>query len=68
MSQMSIREQLAGFRVLPVVTVQDTDSTVALASALLAGGMTAMEITLRTDAALDAIAAVRSAVRNCTGR
>lgn len=58
---MSIREQLAGFRVLPVVTAQDADSTVALAGALLAGGMTAMEITLRTDAALDAIAAVRAA-------
>lgn len=59
---MSIREQLAAFRVLPVVTAQDADSTVALASALLDGGMKAMEITLRTDAALDAIAAVRAAV------
>ena len=53
---------LAEFRVLPVVTARDTESTVALSRALLAGGMKAIEITLRTDAALDAIAAVREEV------
>ena len=53
---------LADFRVLPVVTARDVDATVALSRALLAGGMRAIEITLRTDAALDAIAAVRSEV------
>lgn len=63
---MSIREQLSAFRVLPVVTAQDVDSTVALAGALLKGGMTAMEITLRTDAALEAMAAVRAGVPGMT--
>ncbi len=63
---MSIREQLASFRVLPVVTARDVDSTVALASALVEGGMSAIEITLRTDAALDAMAAVRESVPGMT--
>lgn len=58
---MTFREQLAACRVLPVVTVHDVDATVALAGALSRGGMRAIEITLRTDAALDAIAAVREA-------
>ena len=53
---------LAEFRVLPVVTAHDVNATVALSRALLAGGMRAIEITLRTDAALDAIAAVRAEV------
>jgi 2-dehydro-3-deoxyphosphogluconate aldolase/(4S)-4-hydroxy-2-oxoglutarate aldolase len=59
---MTIREQLAGYRVLPVITAEDVESTVALSRALLEGGMRAVEITLRTDAALEAIAAVRSAL------
>jgi 2-dehydro-3-deoxyphosphogluconate aldolase/(4S)-4-hydroxy-2-oxoglutarate aldolase len=63
---MSIREQLASFRILPVVTARDVDSTVALASALVDGGMRAIEITLRTDAALEAMAAVREAVPGMT--
>jgi 2-dehydro-3-deoxyphosphogluconate aldolase/(4S)-4-hydroxy-2-oxoglutarate aldolase len=59
---MTIREQLAGYRVLPVITAEDVESTVALSRALLQGGMRAVEITLRTDVALEAIAAVRSAL------
>jgi 2-dehydro-3-deoxyphosphogluconate aldolase/(4S)-4-hydroxy-2-oxoglutarate aldolase len=59
---MTIREQLAGYRVLPVITAEDVESTVALSRALLEGGMRAVEITLRTDVALEAIAAVRSAL------
>jgi len=57
-----LEDFLARSRVLPVVTAHDVDSTVALAGALHRGGMTAIEITLRTPAALDAIAAVRSQV------
>ncbi|TGD73432.1 bifunctional 4-hydroxy-2-oxoglutarate aldolase/2-dehydro-3-deoxy-phosphogluconate aldolase [Mangrovimicrobium sediminis] len=49
-------------RVLPVVTARDVASTVALARALQRGGMRAIEITLRTPAALEAIAAVRDEV------
>ena len=63
---MSLRETLTSFRVLPVVTATDADSTVELARALLAGGMRAMEITLRTPAALAAMTAVRDAVPGMT--
>lgn len=63
---MTMREQLQAFRVLPVVTAVDVDSTVQLAAALLDGGMRAIEITLRTEAALEAMAAVREAVPGIT--
>ncbi len=53
---------LSDLRVLPVVTARDVDSTVALSRALLAGGMRAIEITLRTPAAMDAIVAVKEAL------
>lgn len=49
-------------RVLPVVTATDVQSTVDLARALHRGGMKAIEITLRTEAALDSIRAVVSEV------
>jgi len=48
--------------VLPVVTAQEVDTTVQLASTLLQGGMRAVEITLRTEAALDSIRAVKAEV------
>ncbi|MFI0901234.1 bifunctional 4-hydroxy-2-oxoglutarate aldolase/2-dehydro-3-deoxy-phosphogluconate aldolase [Streptomyces sp. NPDC020983] len=44
--------------VIPVVVVEDADDAVPLARALLAGGLGAIEVTLRTPAALDALAAV----------
>ncbi|MEP5568720.1 MAG: bifunctional 4-hydroxy-2-oxoglutarate aldolase/2-dehydro-3-deoxy-phosphogluconate aldolase [Halioglobus sp.] len=53
---------LSEFRVLPVVTATDVESTLALSKALLAGGMGAIEITLRTPAAMDAIIAVKEAL------
>lgn len=46
---------LSGVRVLPVVTIDNAESAPALARALLAGGITAVEITLRTPIALEAI-------------
>lgn len=56
---MSFAEHLTACRVLPVVTAYDVDSTVALAQALVRGGMTCIEITLRTPAALDSVRAVK---------
>jgi len=53
---------LSAFRVLPVVTAREVGATVRLARALHAGGMRAIEITLRTPVALEAIAAVRESV------
>lgn len=44
--------------VLPVVVLEDAGDAVPLARALVAGGLPAVEITLRTPAALDAIQAI----------
>lgn len=49
-------------RVLPVVTAATVDGTVRLAQALQRGGMAAIEITLRSTAALDSIRAVKERV------
>jgi 2-dehydro-3-deoxyphosphogluconate aldolase / (4S)-4-hydroxy-2-oxoglutarate aldolase len=46
---------LGAVRVLPVVTIDDSDVTVPLITALVGGGLTVVEITMRTPAALDAI-------------
>jgi 2-dehydro-3-deoxyphosphogluconate aldolase / (4S)-4-hydroxy-2-oxoglutarate aldolase len=48
-------EVLASGRILPVVSIDDAGDAAALVSALVDGGLTAVEITLRTPAALDAI-------------
>tara|TARA_R110002049_G_scaffold108853_3_gene257383 strand:- start:1806 stop:2429 length:624 start_codon:yes stop_codon:yes gene_type:complete len=57
-----IVKTLSACRVLPVITAKDVDSTVALTQALSRGGMKAVEITLRTPAALDSIRAVAAQV------
>jgi 2-dehydro-3-deoxyphosphogluconate aldolase/(4S)-4-hydroxy-2-oxoglutarate aldolase len=44
--------------ILPVVVIERASDAVALADALASGGCSLIEITLRTDAALDAIAAL----------
>jgi len=46
---------LATYPVVPVVTITDPKTAVPLAQALLAGGLAAVEVTLRTEAALEAI-------------
>ncbi|MCB5907131.1 bifunctional 4-hydroxy-2-oxoglutarate aldolase/2-dehydro-3-deoxy-phosphogluconate aldolase [Streptomyces pinistramenti] len=48
--------------VIPVVVVQDAADAVPLARALVAGGLPAIEVTLRTPAALDAIRAIADEV------
>jgi 2-dehydro-3-deoxyphosphogluconate aldolase / (4S)-4-hydroxy-2-oxoglutarate aldolase len=47
--------------VMPVVTISGTNDGVALAEALVAGGLPAIEITLRVEGALDVIKAVAKA-------
>ena len=49
--------------VIPVVVLEDATAAVPLARALLAGGLRVVEITLRTGAALDAIAAIAGEVK-----
>jgi len=48
--------------VIPVVVVDDVADAAPLAEALLAGGIKVIELTLRTPAALDAIASVHKSV------
>ncbi|MGV9706772.1 bifunctional 4-hydroxy-2-oxoglutarate aldolase/2-dehydro-3-deoxy-phosphogluconate aldolase [Streptomyces sp. NPDC003483] len=48
--------------VMPVVVLTDADDAVPLARALVAGGLPAIEVTLRTPAALDAVRAIAAAV------
>jgi 2-dehydro-3-deoxyphosphogluconate aldolase/(4S)-4-hydroxy-2-oxoglutarate aldolase len=48
--------------VVPVLVIQDVATAVPLARALVAGGLKAIEITLRTPAALEAIRAVADEV------
>ncbi len=50
--------------VIPVLTVRDVEDGVAQARALVAGGLYAIEVTLRTSAALAAIAAIAREVPN----
>ncbi|MFI6454968.1 bifunctional 4-hydroxy-2-oxoglutarate aldolase/2-dehydro-3-deoxy-phosphogluconate aldolase [Streptosporangium amethystogenes] len=48
--------------VIPVVVIDDPETAVPLARALVAGGLPAIEVTLRTAAALDAIARIAAEV------
>ncbi|MEL6870793.1 MAG: bifunctional 4-hydroxy-2-oxoglutarate aldolase/2-dehydro-3-deoxy-phosphogluconate aldolase [Pseudomonadota bacterium] len=56
MSKM--RELMQVSPVIPVVAIEDAANAVPLAQALLDGGIAVIEVTLRTAAALDAIAAI----------
>ena len=51
----SIRGILVGHPVIPVVTIDDEDKIVPVGEALLEAGIGVIEITLRTDASLNAI-------------
>jgi 2-dehydro-3-deoxyphosphogluconate aldolase/(4S)-4-hydroxy-2-oxoglutarate aldolase len=50
-----VLEQLAAVRIVPVLTARDADEAERACRALLAGGLAAVEITFRTDAAAEAI-------------
>lgn len=55
---MSVLDEVALRRIVPVVVLDDAASAGPLAEALVAGGLPVAEVTLRTAAALDAIAAM----------
>jgi 2-dehydro-3-deoxyphosphogluconate aldolase / (4S)-4-hydroxy-2-oxoglutarate aldolase len=55
---MTIDDILQAGPVMPVVVIDDAAQAVPLARALVAGGIRAIEITLRTGAALDAVRAI----------
>ena len=55
---MDIRSILAASPVMPVIVLDELAQAVALARALVAGGIRVLEVTLRTAAALDCIRAI----------
>jgi 2-dehydro-3-deoxyphosphogluconate aldolase/(4S)-4-hydroxy-2-oxoglutarate aldolase len=52
---MDARELLQGVRVVPVVVIEDVETAVPLARTLLDAGLGAIEVTLRTAGAVEAI-------------
>ncbi len=63
MTQQTIEDVMALAPVIPVLTIERVELAVPLARALVAGGLPALEVTLRTDAALGAIAAISAEVQ-----
>ena len=59
---MNAADLLATQRVVPVVVIEDADDAVPLAKTLLASGLDAIEVTLRTDAGIDAIEQIANEV------
>lgn len=57
-STPEITDLLGGMSIIPVLTIMNPASAVPLAEALVAGGLTVLEVTLRTPAALPAIRAI----------
>jgi len=56
----TLRGILARQAVLPIMTIRSVDTALRIAESLLAGGLSIMEITLRTAEGARAIAAIRS--------
>ncbi|KJZ14749.1 MAG: bifunctional 4-hydroxy-2-oxoglutarate aldolase/2-dehydro-3-deoxy-phosphogluconate aldolase [Marinomonas sp.] len=61
-SQLTAREVMTSTPVVPVIVVENVEQAINLGKALVAGGVPVLEVTLRTEAALDAIAALREQV------
>jgi len=64
---MDVIEVLQRTRVVPVAVIDDASRAVALAQALSAGGIDLIEVTLRTEAGLATLAALRSQPSMCVG-
>ena len=62
MAMRTIEEVMNLAPVIPVLTIKRAERAVPLARALLAGGLRVLEITLRTDVALDAVQAIAQSV------
>lgn len=52
---MDASKLLAGVRIVPIVVIDDADKAVPLAECLLAAGLEVIEVTLRTEAGIEAI-------------
>lgn len=56
---MNVTDVMTKAPVIPVIVIEDIAHAIPLAEALVAGGLPVLEVTLRTPAALDAIAAMK---------
>lgn len=61
---MNIRNIMEIAPVIPVLVIEEVDTAVELAQALVDGGLRTLEITLRTKSAFDAIDVIKSSVNN----
>lgn len=52
---MTVAQQIAPGRIIPVIVIDDVESAEPLRDALIAGGITCAEVTFRTDAAAEAV-------------
>lgn len=64
--QQAIAEVMAAGPVIPVVVTDNWHQAIPLARALIAGGITVIEVTLRTRGALDAVRAIAGEVEGIT--
>ncbi|MCP3688018.1 MAG: keto-deoxy-phosphogluconate aldolase, partial [Gammaproteobacteria bacterium] len=55
---MTLDQVMCAAPVIPVLKVEDPQSAIPLAQALVEGGLPVLEVTLRTDSALEVIAAM----------
>lgn len=60
---MAFQDDLRATRIVPVIVIKELAHAVPLAKALVEGGLNILEITLRTDAGLAAIAAIAAEVK-----
>ncbi|MBN2815418.1 MAG: bifunctional 4-hydroxy-2-oxoglutarate aldolase/2-dehydro-3-deoxy-phosphogluconate aldolase [Campylobacterales bacterium] len=63
---LSAREVMQVSKIIPVMSVNSVDESLRLCEALIEGGVSIFEITLRTSCAVDAIAAVAKAFPEAT--
>ncbi len=64
--ESKIGQTLAQSKLLAVLVIDDVDAAIPLAESLLAGGVNAMELTLRTPVALEAARKIRESVPEMT--
>ena len=65
-TKLSPQEIMTLSPIIPVIALEDAEQAVDLAHALIAGGITVLEITLRTPAALNAIKLIEDNVPDAT--
>ena len=63
---MDIFTRIREAGIIPVITVNDEEQAVLLAEALRKGNMNCIEVTLRTEKALKAIAVIKEKFSDCT--